>query len=383
MKTTNLLLITLFIFIGASCASNDRRDDEIHLVHWNIKELDTAKLSKKNDQLTSVKNILEKLDFDAISVNEIQYDLPNGKNLEKLLGQLKEDTSEFAFSFTQANTGNKAKKVNGKYSKDRKNADQVNYGLFPGQYSTGFASKHPIKEEIIVKDLQWKEFNPAADFSKFRDGGGKKLPKEMQLFDKSFTHLVIEVADKEVHIILLHTVPSYHFGNRQTPNYERNRDQLRFLEWYVTGATNFNVKLPKKYAHLKPIHKEDRVIIMGDFNTSIYMNNPGSVVLRRLFNHLSPWLKNPGPTNERQTFAGNRNPLTLDYIAYRGLKLMDSGIYNPETLVNKGNVFCTPPSELPKYMVKGLDKRVTCIDDDAIELKKASDHFPIWATFRL
>lgn len=379
MKAFNL--ITLFFFI-ISCSSNQTRENEIKLVHWNIKELDNTKLRKKNDQLTSVKNILTKLDFDSLSINEIQYDL-RGDNMELLLSQLKEDTSEFAVSFAKANTGNKAKKINGKYTKDRKNADPVNYGLFPGQYSTGFASKHPIKEERIISDLTWKEFNPAIDLSKYKATNGKPLPKDMELFDKSFTHLVIEAAEKDVHIILLHAVPSYHFGNRSTPNYERNRDQLRFLEWYVTGATNFNVKMPKRYENLRPIHQDDRVIVMGDLNTSIYANNPGSVVLRRLFNHLSPWLKNPGATNERQTFASNRNPLTLDYIAYRGLKLIDAGIYNPETLVDKTNVFCTPPNELPKYMTRGLDKRVTCIDDDAIELKKASDHFPIWATFKL
>lgn len=379
MKAFNLIVLFFFII---SCSSNQTRENEIKLVHWNIKELDNTKLRKKNDQLTSVKNILTKLDFDSLSINEIQYD-SRGDNMELLLSQLKEDTSEFAVSFAKANTGNKAKKINGKYTKDRKNADPVNYGLFPGQYSTGFASKHPIKEERIISDLTWKEFNPAIDLSKYKAANGKPLPKDMELFDKSFTHLVIEAAEKDVHIILLHAVPSYHFGNRSTPNYERNRDQLRFLEWYVTGATNFNVKMPKRYENIRPIHQDDRVIVMGDLNTSIYANNPGSVVLRRLFNHLSPWLKNPGATNERQTFASNRNPLTLDYIAYRGLKLIDAGIYNPETLVNKTNVFCTPPNELPKYMTRGLDKRVTCIDDDAIELKKASDHFPIWATFKL
>lgn len=379
MKALNFVIVFVLLL---SCSSKQTRDDEIKLVHWNIKELESNKLRKKNDQLTSVKNILTKLDFNALSINEIQYD-SRAENMELLLSQLKEDTDQFAVSFAKANTGKNAKKVKGKYTKDRKNADQVNYGLFPGQYSTGFASKHPIKEERIISDITWKEFNPAIDLSKYKTASGKPLPKDMELFDKSFTHLVIEANDTEVHIVLLHAVPSYHFGNRNTPNYERNRDQLRFLEWYVTGATNFNVVMPERYKKLRPIHKDDRVIVMGDFNTSIYMNNPGSVVLRRLFNHLSPWLKNPGPTNERQTFAANRNPLTLDYIAYRGLKLMDAGIYNPETLVEKTNVFCTPPSELPKFMTKGLDKRVTCIDDDAIELKQASDHFPIWATFRL
>lgn len=379
MKTLTLLFA---IFILASCSSTTRRD-EIRLVHWNIKELDTSKLHTKNKQLSSVKNILSKLDFDALSINEMQYDLPHGQNMEALLGQIKKETDEYAISFTQANTGNNARKVDGKYTKDRNNADQVNYGLFPGQYSTGFASKHPIKEEYIIKDLKWTDFNPAVDLKKYKTADGKALPKDMPLFDKSFTHLVIEVEDIEINIILLHTVPSYHFGNRATPNFERNRDQLRFLEWYVTGATNFNVKLPKKYEYVKDIGKEKRVIIMGDFNASIYNNTPGSVVLRRLFTHLTPWLQNPGPTHERQTFGPNRNQMTLDYIAFRGLKLIDSGIYNPETMVDKGNVFCTEPSALPKYMTRGLDKRVKCIDDDAIELKKASDHFPIWATFRI
>ncbi len=392
----NKILINLLTVISlSSCSLFTSQREQINLVHWNIKELTTKKLDDKNHpQMKAVENVLQNLDYNVLSINEIQYDLPNvpsdkykttAKNADKLARRLGGNPDNMAISFNQANTGNNAKKFKGRYfekmtRKSRKYADQSNFGIFPGQYSTALLTYHPIKEEIVLQDLKWKDFNKKISTIRFKQANGKALNKNIELFDKSFTDSVIEIQDKEVHIITLHTVPAYHFGNKRTPNYYRNRDQLRFLEWYITGGTDIPVKLPKKYSHIKPLKKTDRFIIVGDLNVSIYDSKPGSDVLRRIFRQAKLWIRKPDHTHEAQHFGEKRMRMLLDYIAYRGLKLVDSGIYYP--VENEGS--CLKINELPRSMrPKGKRSDETCFNEDTVELKKASDHFPIWAKFTL
>ncbi|EQC49786.1 endonuclease/exonuclease/phosphatase family protein [Bacteriovorax sp. DB6_IX] len=392
MKNVLFLLTTLALF---SCSSFKNKKATVNVVHWNIKELTTQKLHQDNKQLNAVKDILGEFKYNLLSINELQYDLPNvpkrdyrtkGRNAEVFAKSLKMEPMEHAISFNQANTGNKAKKFKGQYltkmtKQARKLADQDNFGLFPGQYSTALISKFPIKEEVIIKDLKWREFNKNVKFSKFRRPNGRRIPTGLELFDKTFTDSIIEIEGKEVHVITLHATPAFHFGNRRSPNYERNRDQLRFLEWYLTGGTDIPVKLPKKYSHIKPLNKDAIFIAMGDWNTSIYANNKGSEVLRRLFKSVNLWMEKPIHTHENQNFSAKRLKLTLDYIAYRGLKLVDAGIYYP----NEEEGSCMKYSELPKALKSRTDKISAdkCFNSDSVELKLASDHFPIWASFEL
>ena len=74
--------------------------------------------------------------------------------------------------------------------------------------------------------------------SQFTGGDGLPLRSDITLFDKNFTHVILDVEGKDLHVILLHSVPAYHFGNKKSPNYARNADQLRFLEWFLTGKTD-------------------------------------------------------------------------------------------------------------------------------------------------
>ncbi len=365
----------------------------INIVHWNIKELDNQKL-KDPSKIRNIKSVLSNLEYNILSVNELQYDLdgvPNykyktiGKNAETLAKELGSDVGSMAISFTQANTGQNAKKEKGNYlTKNtihaRKLADPINYGLFPGQFSTALLSYYPIKEEIVIKDLKWNEFNKDINYNKYKDNNRKPFKRNPELFDKSFTDNIIEVEGKEVHIISLHAVPSYHFGNKWSANYDRNRDQLRFLEWYITGGTDLSVKLPKRFKHIKPLKKNSRYIIMGDFNVSIYSDNPGSKILKRIFQTTKMWLQSPSHTHEIQRFEDKRNPLLLDYIGYKGLTLIDSGIYYPKE--NDGS--CLSFSELPKQLKPRSNfTKKDCYNEDLVELKLASDHFPIWAKLKL
>ena len=195
----------------------------------------------------------------------MQYDLPQvpdatftteGKNMAALLRLIGADPESFHISFAPANTGRNARKrPDGNYYPDtsdpdsRNFADPVNFGVHPGQYSSALASRYPIIRQTVISDLPWAQFNSSIDLSPFRTKEGHPLPARIQLFDKNFTHLVVEMAGRPVHVVFFHAVPPFHFGNQHTPNYQRNRDQLRFLEWYLTGETDIPIHLPQLKPH--------------------------------------------------------------------------------------------------------------------------------------
>ena len=392
-KVKSIIINLSLLATISSCSNFSKKNNPLNVVHWNIKELSSKDLENK-DRLKNIRSVLNNLEYNLLSINELQYDLPEipnykfqtrGQNAEKLARSLNLNTTSMAISFNQANTGNKAKKFKGTYfNKNTPKAsayiDDQNYGLFPGQYSTALLSYFPIKEEILIHDLKWTEFNKDIKLSKFKTSKNKPIDKDIELFDKSFTDNIIEYDNVEIHIITLHAVPSYHFGNKNTPNYERNRDQLRFLEWYLTGGTDLDISLPKRYAHIKPLKENERFIIMGDLNVSIYNDQPGSKVLRRIFKMAKMWIEKPSHTHENQSFDSKRNPLLLDYIAFRGLKIIDAGIYKP----NEDSGPCISFEEIPKRLrPKNSYVKKECYNEELIDLKLASDHFPIWAKFIL
>lgn len=397
------ILIGLLI---AMTTTHSYSDDSIKIFHYNIKELDTQKIQKSNsNQLEYVKKIIKQYEFDILSLNEIQYDLPKvptpnnltqGKNLEFLrnLFNLKNLSQEVFFP---ANTGEAAKpRANGNYYQDpndpeaRLNADPVNFGTMPSQYSTGAIFKYKKIREVVIKDLKWKDFNPNLDLSKYADINGKPYPEDMALFDKNFTDVVLDINGKELHLILLHTVPSFHFGNMKTVNYIRNEDQLKFMEWYLTGSTDFEVKL-KSVKHLK---KNDYYIAVGDWNTDYNSTeNPGSLVLRRMFSKNQLWLKDPKQltfTNEGAGYASSPFRLMLDYIAYsNNIEIIEGKIILPNTKsIQLGCGKTKDTTKKPKDMIKVDWKQgdKTCqayVFPEYRDFKQASDHYPIWGHFKL
>ena len=213
----------------------------------------------------------------------------------------------------------------------------------------------------------------------------------MKLFDKNFTDIVLNVDGHEVHFIFLHTVPAYHFGNNKSPNYKRNADQLRFLEWYLTGATDIDVNVKS----LKPLSSKNSFIAMGDFNTDI--NNPkneGTSVLARLFKKTRTFIKQKKMsfTTEGAGYSPKPFRLMLDYIiSSRNLEPIAGGIVHPdwskrEELGCDGMPKLLPPTN--EALVSYIDKKnkLECwllIDRKYQILKDASDHYPIWGHFRL
>ncbi len=376
----------------------------IKMLHYNIKELDSTKIALGNTrQLIAVKNILAKYDFDILSLNEVQYDfknipspyyLTNGKNIKKLMSLWGLNNFQ-GTSFYPANTGKNAKpKVDGTYyvvpnsAMAREHADPLNFGTMPGQYSTGAVFKHKVVTEKIITDLKWKDFNPAADFSTYKTANGDSFPNDMLLFDKNFSDLTIEHDGKMVHIILLHTVPSYHFGNPHSINDYRNAEQLRFLEWYTTGATDYPVTIKGT----APLKKNTYFITMGDLNVGVNdTSSEGSQVLKSIFAKTNTWLpiSEMNFTNEGGGFGPKPLRLMLDYIfASKNITPQNGKIIHPD--FKRVELGCEPSmpnksgAELITKEYKNEDN--TCkvnVTKEYVDFKLASDHYPLYGEFIL
>jgi hypothetical protein len=379
----------------------------IKIMHYNIKELDTVKINsgiKDNDQFKAVKSILDSYDFDILSLNEIQYDLPyvptkentsKGQNLDKLrnafsLSRLAEE------AFYPANTGNNARPMpSGDYYQNpsdplaRASADRVNFGTMPSQYSTGAMFKYKKINETVFTNLKWKDFNPKLDLSKFADITGKPMPEDMELFDKNFTDVTVDVDGKKLHIILLHTVPAFHFGNMKSVNYKRNEDQLKFLEWYLTGTTDFKVNIEG----IKPLKKNSYYVAVGDFNTAFHdQDKLGSIVLRRFYKKSKLWIGDNSKlsfTNEGPGYKKNPSRLMLDYIAYsKNIEMISGKIIHPRfdniQLGCKKFINAIKPKEMLEVSWRERDKICKAFVYPEYKLfKEASDHYPIYGEFRL
>lgn len=405
------------IFILSGCGLFQRRSPQINLIHYNIFELDSPKLQGEEgkEQLAVLESFLtpffEENQPTIFSLNEVQFDKPQvpnaqyftyGQNPRLLLDRLigKDESKNWHISFTEANTGAKAKKYQGAYvtsrqerpKNKRKYADPVNYGLFPGQYSSALAAKYPIVSKVEITKLKWREFNPNAQVTKYQDGHGKRLSKDVELFDKSFNDSILNIDGHAVHVITLHAVPAYHFGNKKSPNYQRNADQLRFLEWYLTGKTDFKVDLPQEYAHIIPLTANDTYIAVGDWNTDLNNSrNPGSRVLQRLAKtgRLFPTEQK---TLESAGFGPNKKEMTLDYFLHsKDLFLKSAQVLRPKEkrlFLGCGSDSLAQKEEVGRKWVtfKDKDSKKTChvtISEAYYQAKTSSDHFPLFASFEL
>ena len=369
----------LLIFL-LGCSSSGSKSilnfssEKVNLLHYNIKELSSSKLvAPSSPQIDAVAKVVKQVEkdqgpIDIFSLNEVQFDqkgIPNknfkskGQNLNRLAERLEMKFKHSVFS--EANTGRNAiQKKNGDYVTGyrelnaRKYADQVNFGIFPGQYSTGALSNVKVVSVNVIDKLRWKQFNPNLDLSQFRLPNGKSVPEDIQLFDKNFTNVVLETAKgKRFHLILLHTVPAFHFGNKKTVNYARNGDQLRFLEWYLTGKTDIGVpKLIDDGNRISPLPAGSRFLAVGDWNTSVKnTSNPGSWVLKRLFKLTNPWIKmdQMSSTTLGKMFNDSKGYM-LDYIITdKQTKILKGKVYRPNS-EKEFSSYSTASDHLPLFL---------------------------------
>jgi endonuclease/exonuclease/phosphatase family metal-dependent hydrolase len=343
---------------------------------------------------------------DILSINELQYDLPGvpdptyssrGENLKRLLKLASLEEKLTWSSFHPANTGMRAKQLpNGHYTLNSRHpdflklADHENFGLFPAQYSTGGASKYRILGLKEFSGILWRDFRPNLDLTQYKDAVGTPYDTEkIPLFDKNFTHLLLEIEGREVHLVLLHTVPAFNFGNPQGLNLLRNSDQLAFLRWYLTGASD--AQTPNEIHDSKsgftatPLPKGATILAMGDWNTDIKSEkSDGSRILRELEESFS-FVNKEGHFTYEGRFSKRPFRSRLDYILISSdLKVTQSGVYYPPP--EKRDLGCFSAREnlrIPTYQVfRYKEGERYCYSQVSLpyyQLKLASDHLPVWA----
>lgn len=250
-----------------------RPADHLRLVHWNIKELDSLKLSMPQHlQVEAAADILRDLGADLFSINEVHCD-PTRDNLADFLQRFDHKHTLAYHRLSPSNTGLRSDPAN-------KVIDRSNFGWFPGQYATGFASRFPLEKTLEIQKLRWKEWEPDIDLSSFNLGGVS--PDEIELFDKSFSVHWLKIQGHSLAIICLHTVPAFDFGQDKSPNAQRNRAQLEFLRWFLIGEPRPHLSAQG----IEPLSKDQAFIALGDFNCPLWDERyAGGAVLRSLLDH--------------------------------------------------------------------------------------------------
>ncbi|WP_068873025.1 endonuclease/exonuclease/phosphatase family protein [Xanthomonas translucens] len=378
----------------------------IRLLHYHITNLDSHKIKSNAAQVAGAETIFKMHEFDILSLNGIQYDFEGvpdkrfettGQNVADLIRQWGLGLDNLFF--TPSNLGMNARKnADDSYILDTYNpsaityADHLNFGTIPGQNSTGAASKYRILERKVLSDLVWKDFNPGVDFGRFESAKGGGIPPDMKLFDKSFSDLTLDVGGKRLHVILLHAAPSHNFGNPKSINVFRNAEQLRFLEWYVSGETDHAVDL----SSLAPLRQDDYYIIVGDLNVDLNSKeSEGCAVLGRILKKSTAWMS-PGDmtfTNEAIGFAPDPFRLVLDYILVsKNIEVVEGRVIHPD--LARQELGCGQDAiEAPagKRVVTYKDTRPggtglehsALVGDEYVLFKETSYHYPIYGEFKL
>jgi endonuclease/exonuclease/phosphatase family metal-dependent hydrolase len=252
---------------------NPRPAEALRFVHWNIKELDSLKLSLPGHlQVEAAADILRGLGADLFSINEVHCD-PQRDNLGDFLRCFDPSSTLAHYRLSPSNTGLRSDPA-------RRIVDRSNFGWFPGQYATGFASRFPLEKTLEIQKLRWREWDASIDLSGFNLGGVS--PDEIELFDKNFTVHWIRCWGRSLAVICLHTVPPFSFGQERSPNAVRNCAQLEFLRWFLVGEPR-----PDMSARgIEPLPPDQPFIALGDFNCPLRDPRcPGGAVLQSLLEH--------------------------------------------------------------------------------------------------
>lgn len=407
----------------------------IRFVHYNIKELTTAKLVGNEPQIAQAAKVLRSLSPDLLSINEVQYDLPNvptqglpgtGKNMERLVQLIQLPTwTAFDTNLSPANTGKRAKKKpDGNYMTEpnapgsQDLVDQVSFGIFPGQYSTGFAANRQAASRVVVTDLDWQDWDPELNFAALKLPNGQPLPTPMELFDKNFNDVIFQIDGKELHVITFHTVPAFGFGGSAEMNIARNAAQLSFLEWYLTGHCDSQSpsKIRRCQGTVRPLSADVSFVAVGDLNVDLTSTSAGAGVLKRMFanervhdfkaQNFDPAFRKDGDKSYI-TYASDGVDLgklqsQLDYfivskdiaIEYGRVVAPVSGYkehacFDTKPKAEQKKATLTPPagadiSVSTRYQDDGSRKYcVVQVSKEWTQFRKGSDHLPVYVTLRL
>ena len=261
------------------------------LLHWNIKECDGIAISSRSAAFCNAVGLISHQQPDLLSLNEVEYG-PQSPSpyLDLFLEAITPDPKSWHQTFYAANSGQRAKPLaDGTYLRFHEelspeqreyHLDQANYGLFPGQFSIGLASRFPIEDRLLIRDLPWKSWDPHAPLAQLDLGG--MSAEDFPLFDKSFQVSWCRFEERVFAVITLHCVPAFDFGSKFSPNVLRNAAQLEFLAWYLTGVCPEHRCPPED---IRALDASMPFLAVGDFNIALDAPHAGAKVLRSLLAH--------------------------------------------------------------------------------------------------
>lgn len=288
----------------------------------------------------------------VMNLNEIQMDLkgvpaPEFQSMAKNLDRFTEIMSRSSVNapqpyhqvFFPGNCGMKGRALpfaDGRYLNEKNLPEEaaVQYGdsinclaTLPGQYSISALFVHQIVRIQMVSQLLWRTFNPDIKLDSYKDARGNPIPHDITLFDKGCAIVETDIEGRRVKFIVTHAIPAASFGQKNSPNIDRNRDQMGFIRWVATGDRSWyrftdDSLLDDKDEVIKPISHNERLIILGDLNADDRdKNTPGSL-------HIKAIIEAPGFRGfpEDQSTDG---PLKLDYLIWKNVKAEQLAVGKP------------------------------------------------------
>lgn len=347
----------------------------VRVAQYNIYFLSTAKLlDASDDQVTAAADVVARFDPDLLAINEIEFDRSDvapadfvpgrfnagAHNAERLAERLNAVTPGEPYTHTLITVGNSGFVWDGP---DNGVTEFGARGLGTlGQLNYALLSRHPILEEgvRVITDLPWDAL-PESTLAHMQAEVGITAPAGYPLYSKALVIAPVQVADRVLYMLLLHTVPPVWDMTRPYRNY----DELRGVRLLLDGS------LPG----VEPLPTDAKFVLLGDFNVDPDDGEALPGAIAQLLDHprIVPFQPEGGGTAgnhpERNTQASacpsatsidptTDRQLQLDYLlpaATMGEPL-DGGVFFPDPLGAPG------------------DFDLAC---------RASDHMLLWADLNL
>lgn len=308
--------------------------------HFNIRDLTAEKLrDPANAQVRAAAEIIKKFRPEVLSINEMECcrEAPD-LFLRNFLNKADwGDPLDYRYYYQPPTNS-------GIYTANPPPFEQKGFGLFPGQYGLALFSSFPILKENILNfnHFSWRDL-PDSYLGCDMEG----VPLDIPLFTTSFADVPVSIGDCTLHIIMLHaSIPVRGYLNAQ-----RNADQLKFLNQYISEDPNLPGIKPKPGRYF---------VIMGDLNSDPEKGDSE----RKAINDLIANSRINYKRVSRDTFMG------------------------PDLNKNTGEGVQVAPLELRlNYILPSRDIRIKELEifrpeDDRYwwdKARQASDHFFLWA----
>ena len=252
----------------AGVASSAGRGNSTRYAAFNVVDLNTEQVQQKGDeQAAAAARVIQEIDPDIIVVNELANNIQKARVVDGVPTQktniqafvdnyLSEpqhrtlDGIEYPYTLQPTSNTGVLPEEPYDFNKDgdagERPGDAFGFGVFPGQYAFGIASKHPIEEAGIraFQKFRWTDMpgnlipikgEPGVDTGENAIYLTEAETAVYRLSSKTHIDVPFEVGGETVHGLFSHPTPSV-FDGPNNFNGRWNHDEVRFFADYVAGA---------------------------------------------------------------------------------------------------------------------------------------------------